>query len=196
MSYNAKNLSYGNLKPVFLQMKSTQSLPNTESKDPPFLQKLRGEFSQGDPARQEHPIARPKRLKAADDEDDEPVYLQDDGKVILSNDQFKALLSTEGGTSDKVQQESSTAKDLKGPSSPSNRDEQGLDEKNSEKLPEKQPQAAIGASQKRRLAKVIGNIEEGVETERQVKTPHSAKTKRPKKGKRLKLSFDEDASGT
>lgn len=60
------------------------------------------------------------------------------------------------------------------------------------RVPKMQQAAAIGASNKRRIAKVVGDEDEGVAKPEGGDSAQQKSKPKAKKGKKLKLSFDED----
>ncbi|KAL8852355.1 MAG: hypothetical protein Q9221_002739 [Calogaya cf. arnoldii] len=173
MSFNAKNLTY-------------------ESNDPSFLRKLRGEFGGTDSARHQRPQARPTKLRSADEDDDQPVYVHDqDSSETLSKAEYDALLkappteqqSVKEGQSDTDVQTSKQleAQPLESP--------EGHPQS---KLAAKEKTAAIGGSSKKRSAKVVGDDASSDEVQKPKTDLQAAKKDGPKKIKKMKLSFEDD----
>ncbi|KAK4696515.1 hypothetical protein P7C71_g1414, partial [Lecanoromycetidae sp. Uapishka_2] len=169
MSFNSKNLIY-------------------ESNEPAFLRQLRGQHGNVDSARHERPLARPKKQVKDGEEDDQPTYVVEDTQDILSKTDYESLLKNEADE-----------QDAKGPLPfPRAVPKEGLyvdanNESARETASTKKPVAAIGASNKRRLAKVVGNEEKKVDELVGGDPSTSAKKAAAKKSKKVKLSFDEEA---
>ena len=68
-------------------------LISTDGSQPAFLQRLRGQLQSGDTARHEHPVARNKRVKKDEDEDDAPTYVMEETNQSLSKEEYDALVS-------------------------------------------------------------------------------------------------------
>ncbi|KAH6883077.1 hypothetical protein BKA58DRAFT_434832 [Alternaria rosae] len=151
-----------------------------DSSQPAFLQRLRGQLTSGDTARHEHPIARNKRMKKDDDEDDAPTYVMEETNQSLSKEEYDALVS---GKDDKEGGEPAA-------------DEAGKKKDSDAKFQSKDKIAEVGAvSKKRKAAKIIGDDQDesmkGEETD--VKKPETKSVKKPKKkAKAVKLTFGED----
>lgn len=65
-----------------------------EAQEPPFLRRLREQQAgRGDPDRHERPLARPRRAKKDDDEDDGPTYVDEATNSTLSKEEYAALVS-------------------------------------------------------------------------------------------------------
>lgn len=172
---------------------SQNSLRIKESNDPSFLRKLRGEFGGTDSARQQRPQARPKKLRNADEEDDDqPVYVHDqDPSEILSKAEYDALLkpsSTEqrpvGEVSPDTGVQASKEIEVLPQTNPKGQARQ--------ELASKERTAAIGGSSKKRSAKVVADDASWDEHSKPKKESQAAKKHGPKKGKKVKLSFDDD----
>ncbi|KAI9796967.1 MAG: hypothetical protein M1825_006281 [Sarcosagium campestre] len=95
MAFNAKNLSY-------------------ELKEPSFLRKLKSQYGGGDAQRHERPIARPKRLRTGDDEDDEPTYVDDETNQTISKDEYLTLVEGSAEQSSHAQEKNQEVDDPKG----------------------------------------------------------------------------------
>lgn len=181
MAFNAKNLQY-------------------DKQEPTFLRRLKGQFS-GLDGRHNVQIARPKkdRLKTGDDDEDDPVILDETGEKIEKAEFEKRM---KGG-----EDETEAAVDGSG------RERTETNEQVDAKQAERQKVAEIGSSssnaKKRKAGKVIGGDEENERDqvdrslEPATSTSHGGTIKTPstkqnpvpkKKGKKIKLSFD-DAEG-
>ncbi|RMJ28605.1 hypothetical protein PHISP_00565 [Aspergillus sp. HF37] len=171
MSFNAKNLSY-------------------ETKDPPFLQKLRGQY--GDTSgRLERPIARPRKPKE-DNDDDEPTYVDEESNEVISKEEYNALV-----------RESNPEEEVQDPEQKQEQEQDkaasktDMDEVNTDQQPptSKQKLAEIGGPKKRKQAKVVG--EESASADKGEK-PVEGGSREPKpkkkteKKKKIKLSFDDE----
>lgn len=179
MSFNAKNLSYG----MFLHIYQVGVFINCslESKEPAFLRRLRSEHAAGDTSRHERPLARPRKLgDAGKFDDDDPTYVDEQNHEVITREAYEALVLKSGTAAPEsgklVEHALSEAATTGEPA----KEESGS----------KETIAGIGGSTKRRLAKVVGDEEEIKEalheSEKDTRTP-----KRGKKGKKIKLSFDD-----
>lgn len=153
---------------------------------PAFLRRLRGEIGgqTDDPDRHVDAVARPKRPKRLDaDEDDGPTYVMEDSSATLTKDEYEALLKEQAKETASVSKTDEGASAAKG-------DRNG---KATQKL------GSIGAAKKRKVAKVVGGEDEGsaddaktaITMEAIVTTMKSDKKKLPKKKKaKVKINFD------
>ncbi|KAI4263721.1 MAG: hypothetical protein L6R42_001143 [Xanthoria sp. 1 TBL-2021] len=174
MSFNAKNLTY-------------------ESSDPSFLRKLRGEFGGTDSARQQRPQARPKKLRNADEEDDDqPVYVHDqDPSEALSKAEYDALLKPPS-TKQHSAEEGQPDTDVQTFNETEARLQESREGQAQRGLEVKERTAAIGGSSKKRSAKVVADDASSDEVQKPKTESQAAKKQGPKKGKKMKLSFEED----
>lgn len=151
-----------------------------DSQEPAFLQKLRGQY--GDTSgRLERPIERVRKAKnPKDDEDDEPVYVDEESNEVISKEDYKALVK-----GDPQSEEASAAgkaaesEDKTQSSAESSKAQSNLTE--------------IGGQKKRKQVKVIGE-ETKPESEPAAEEPlaKASASRKPKKAKKIKLSFDEE----
>ncbi|KAJ6102802.1 hypothetical protein N7486_005229 [Penicillium sp. IBT 16267x] len=144
-----------------------------EAQEPAFLQRLRGQYSGDTSGRLERPAARNKKLRdPKDEEDDEPVYVDEESNEVITKEEYKALVEppkdNETNTKDP-----STAEGHKKPAEP---------------ITKQSNLTEAGAQRKRKQAKVVGE-ENKPESEAPVA---QEKPKKPKKAKKIKLSFDEE----
>ncbi|KAL8785522.1 MAG: hypothetical protein Q9213_003348 [Squamulea squamosa] len=174
MSFNSKNLTY-------------------DSNEPSFLRKLRGEFGSTDLARQQRPQARPRRQKIADDEDDDqPVYVHDKNpSEYLSKTEYNAMFkapSTEQQLVEVAQQDadSQASREIQAPCQ-ADPEEQAQQESST-----KERTAGIGGFSKKRSAKVVGDHDSSEEFQQSKTEPLAPKKQGLKKGKKMKLSFEDD----
>ncbi|EXJ56062.1 hypothetical protein A1O7_08993 [Cladophialophora yegresii CBS 114405] len=181
MAFNPKNLQYN-------------------KQEPAFLRKLKGEFG-GLDGRHNVQIARPKkdRLKTGDDDEDEPVIVDEQGERI-EKAEFERRVNGEG------EDEGYTPATTEDPKVSELGAEQGT------KQSERQRVAEIGSSataKKRKLGKFVGGEGENQPSESdkddkqrrlakgqtdEVHPAQKAATAPKKKGKKIKLSFDEPES--
>jgi Domain of unknown function (DUF4604) len=164
-----------------------------DSSLPPFLQRLHNSSTLNGASldgRHERAIARPKRARDANaDKEDEPVFVDEETGEVVSGEQLKALVEGEqaepGGTEEELAAED------------------GKEETAKEK--DKQT-ATIGASRKRKAAKVIGGDVSDEDTQAassagkekrggQAKIGGATEKKAKGKGKKVKLSFGDDEEG-
>lgn len=148
-----------------------------DAKQPAFLQKLRGQYGDGT-GRLERPALRPTRLKVNnDDDDDEPTYLDEESNEVISKEEYKALVGESGPKGEDEAGES--AKDKSTGDQDKSQTEVSTNKQNN--LTE------VGGQRKRKKAKVVG--EDNAEAEEVLPKATSKKSKKPKK---IKLSFDEE----
>ncbi|KAJ5946277.1 hypothetical protein N7454_003116 [Penicillium verhagenii] len=144
-----------------------------EAQEPAFLQRLRGQYGGDTSGRLERPAARPKKIKdPKDEEDDEPVYVDEESNQVITKEEYKALVEPpkedETNTGD-----SSIAEG---------------DRKPTEPIAKQSNLTEVGGQRKRKQAKVVGE-----ENKPESESPTVEKTpKKPKKAKKIKLSFDEE----
>ncbi|KAJ5713079.1 uncharacterized protein N7483_010260 [Penicillium malachiteum] len=148
-----------------------------EAKQPAFLQKLRGQYGSDTSGRLEQPALRPRKAKdPKDEEEDEPVYIDEESNEVISKEEYKAL--AQGET---TKEEDGTSK---GPTLAEEGQTQGESSVKQSNLTE------VGGQRKRKQAKVVGEEENKAEPE---ETPKATeKPKKSKKGKKIKLSFDDE----
>lgn len=130
--------------------------------------------------RHERPLARQRKLKNEDD-DDEPTYVDEDSHDTISKAEYDKMV--------KASDEVLAGGDVE--QGPIGTDAKPPEEKESsaDTLPKKEAVAAIGASGKRRLAKVVGEEDDFVGEQR---IPRNGKKPPAKKTKKVKLSFAQD----
>ena len=162
-----------------------------ESNEPAFLRRLRSEHGDRDSSRHERQLARPRKQVQEGEEDDQPTYVVEDSQDTLSKAEYEALI-----TADNADQKDENDVPLPANSSHSiGEAEPTKDEVTREAALVKQRVAGIGSSTKRRLAKVVGDEEgeDGAVPEKGDSGKNSKKL-RPKKVKKVKLSFDEEGT--
>lgn len=151
---------------------------------PPFLQRMQ-QANTGLDGRHERAIARPRKAKNADDEeDDAPTYVDEDTNHTLSKEEYAALVK-----SDEQVAEEAPVK--------ANKDISEADD--NEVALKKEKVAVIGPSKKRPIGKVVGVDESEDTTVSEDKQKHrvsidkkSDTLKPKKKSKKIKLSFNDD----
>ncbi|KAJ5178191.1 uncharacterized protein N7500_000890 [Penicillium coprophilum] len=148
-----------------------------EAKQPAFLQKLRGQYGDNT-GRLERPALRPTRLKVNDDDDDdEPTYLDEESNKVISKEEYNALVGESGlkeeGEAGNSSKDNSTGDQDKSKTELATSKQNNLTE--------------VGGQRKRKQAKVVG--EDNAEASEAQPKATSKKSKKPKK---IKLSFDED----
>ncbi|KAI9679028.1 MAG: hypothetical protein M1829_001698 [Trizodia sp. TS-e1964] len=163
MSFKAKNLSY-------------------ELKEPSFLRKLKSEIGGSAEHRHERPLARPRKAKEADD-DDEPTYVDEESHETITKAEYEVLVA-----------ESAVDRNQKG-AAPDPLKSEGLQPKINDNLaaaglaaPEQI--ADIGARKKRKVGKVVGGDDEVLKETVDEMPKTSDRT--AKKKKKVKLSFEQD----
>lgn len=168
-----------------------------ESTLPPLLQRLHDQKAgYGDQDRHERPIARPKRAKAHEDED-EPTVIDESGETVSKEELAK--MTSAGGQNDQAEplQEGGNVT-----GSVTNKDEALVSGALPDSGTSHQDQKLTDgtATKKRKVAKVIGGADpEDDETapkgERDDSTVIQAKKRTKKKAKPVKLGFGEDDDG-
>jgi len=159
---------------------------------PPFLQRLHAQKAgRGDQDRHERPLARPKREKVYDEED-EPTVVDESGEV-LSVREVKALENPGGAVEGVVQsgQDEGKAEDA----------ETGLDGVNGvgngRSVEQRVTTGLVEPTKKRKVGKVVGEAA-GEEHTEKAATGDSGKLSQPtkkvakKKAKPVKLAFDDE----
>jgi len=126
---------------------------------------------------------RPQKARDNNDDDDAPVYVDEESNEVITKEEYRALV---GGTA--------------------NQTEDGTKDQPTEKEdktePPKEPTAKqsnlteVGGQKKRKQARVVGEDKPGAEeakpeSEGKPKASASA-SRKPKKAKKIKLSFDEE----
>ncbi|CAG8034336.1 unnamed protein product [Penicillium salamii] len=149
-----------------------------DAKQPAFLQKLRGEYGDNS-GRLERPAVRATRLKVnKDDDDDEPIYVDEESNEVISKEEYKTLV---GGSESKGEEKDDPAKDKSG------------DETHPQAEASKQSNLTeVGGQRKRKQVKVVGEGNAEVKAEAEGEEQPKPTTKKPKKAKKIKLSFDEE----
>ena len=178
---------------------------------PPFLQRLHNSnASSGLDGRHEFAVARPKRARNPDaDEEDEPAYVDEGTGEVISREEYAALVSSEGKRDDAEERDVGQGGVESGDKA-AEAGKQTKSLKENEKEKEKENLAAIGGGpRKRKAVKVIGSAESEDEDAKEKSdskpkpdsTPGGAKkgasgsaSKQGKKGKgkKIKLSFGDD----
>ena len=174
MAFNSKNLHY-------------------DKQEPAFLRKLKGEFGNLD-GRHNVQIARPKkdRLKTGDDDEDEPVIVDEQGERIEKAEFERRVKGEDEVDKPGTTEDSHVSK---------------AEEAESTKHIERQKVSEIGNAKKRKVVKVVGEEEEGDRSKPNNSQQQpgesskdsadqavAAKKDNPvpkKKAKKIKLSFDE-----
>jgi len=153
---------------------------------PPFLQRLRALNSAGD-GRHERPLARPKRARNADDEEeDAPMYVDERGVEMRAEEVRVMKMGGEG------------AKGEGGGGAEGTGGGDGREEREERTL---EKAAVIGAGRRRKAGRVVGAAdEEGgkdgageiAESPAEKGAPPYGPSKPKKKPKKVKLSFGDD----
>ena len=164
-----------------------------ETKEPSFLRKLKSEYGGGS-SRHERPLARPRRQKAEDEEDDGPTYVQEETQDMISKEEYAVMLD----------RDRNIVRDEKNPESVEGNPVQCTDldvdkELSTRQRTQKQQQlAVIGAPKKRKMTKVVGDDQSKSSFGEAQRINESTEliTKPKKSKKKIKLSFDDDDSIT
>lgn len=158
-----------------------------EANEPAFLRRLKAEHGGGDSSRHERPLARPRKQMKDGEEDDEPTYVVEASQDTLSKEEYEALVK--GKVHDKAVNEETSSST---PSLAISKFNEKDDAHPSRNEPAKQKVAAIGASNKRRLVKVVGDEDDEAASLVKGEPARQARTPKAKKGKKVKLSFDAE----
>ena len=134
-------------------------------------------------------MARPRRQVKEGEEDDQPTYVLEESQDTLSKTECEALIAAANASTDDEKHIPSSEK----LSHDVEEDDSRKDEVVKEAVLVKRPVAGIGGSVKRKLAKVIGTEEEGEEASDNLDTGQTTEKIKVKKGKKIKLSFDEES---
>lgn len=173
----------------------SKDLSYDTSNEPAFLRRLRAQNS-GQDDRHERPVARPQRLQK-DTEDDDPTYVVEGSDETLSKAEYEALVS--GKSKDNSETADGEFVGVTGESEGSEPKASGAlpdveeDEAEAERRKKRMVEAGAG-SKKRKVAKVVGADEEegGKQDGDEVKQTKSVSKKAKKKGKPIKLSFEDE----
>ena len=133
-------------------------------------------------------MARPRRQVKEGEEDDQPTYVVEDSQDTLSKAECEALIAAAIASTDDEKHVPSSEKSSHGVE----KGESRKDEVATEAVLVKQPVAGIGGSIKRKSAKVIGTEEEDETASDKKDSGKTSKKIRIKKGKKIKLPFDEE----
>lgn len=159
--------------------------------EPAFLRRIR-ESNSGHNDRHERPVARPQRPRDPNaDEEDAPIYV-DEGGDTLSKAEYDAMVKqTEDGTNDATTAATKPDETVGGSVVG---ELQGTEPLASGAIRGgKAVLVDAGVSKKRKVAKIVGGEDEGVkEGEGEVERRKPVVKKVKKKGKPIKLSFDDD----
>ena len=181
--FNAKNLSYGKTTYLLAQVLSLMLTNSIESNEPSFLRKLRGEYGGAKDVRHERPLARPRKEVTDGEDEDQPTYVVEGSQDTMSKQEYEALMrkgeeSGRGEGKDQTGDEGAVITE-------------GLQKEENSHVGTgsglaKERVAAIGGAKKKRNITAIGadDKEDGQQGE-------GKKQRKPKKGKKVKLSFDE-----
>ena len=160
-----------------------------ELEEPSFLRKLKSEYGRANSVRHERPLARPRKTKTAEDNDDEPTYVDEGSHDTLTKQQYEAMLSAENVPS--LMSKGDAVTDAKAVDDNSTEHQGPTTSRFREVAPPKiELVAAIGTTGKRRIGRVVG---EGVPSDeiQADRTPDLRLKKPTKKAKKIKLSFDD-----
>ncbi|KAL8694473.1 MAG: hypothetical protein Q9218_000886 [Villophora microphyllina] len=170
MAFNPKGLTY-------------------DSNEPAFLRKLRGEFGGSDTARSQRQQPRPRQTNV--DEEDEPVYVHDENPhTPISRADYEALMKVPN-----TDQPSPKEAQAGGTRAANNADTETTVDAASDVMGEvhsRQENATIGGISKKRTAKKIEEDASADEAHPAITRPRAMKKQGSKKGKKPKLSFQDD----
>ena len=156
-----------------------------ESNEPAFLRRLRGEYGDRDSSRHERPLARPRKQVQDGEEDDQPTFVVEESQDTLSKAEYEALAADNADNENNVHTSAKTNHSVE-------QAQARQEEVTRGPTVVEQHIAGIGGSTKRRLAKVIGDEEEDEVAPKKGDSRKNSKNARAKKGKKMKLSFDEE----
>ena len=158
-----------------------------ESKEPAFLRKLRSEYGGGDSSRHERPLARARKPKDPKDlDDDAPTYINEHSQDVVSKEAYEAMISKDEPAAPN-QTESPHRAEIGG-----DVQKETYSEQSAEKPISKEATASIGNSRRKRLAKVVGDDSDIIQTSNKQDTEEKPeRSKRVKRSKKIKLSFDK-----
>ena len=151
------------------------------------MQRLRSEYGGGDSGRHERPVARARKPKDPKDlDDDAPTYVDEQSQDVVSKEAYEAMISkdkpaasNQTDTPDRAEMGDDTHKGT-------------TRKRTAEKSIPTEATASIGKSRRKRLAKVVGDDSETIQKGNQEDREESPeRSKRVKKSKKIKLSFDE-----
>lgn len=157
----------------------------SDSKDPPFIQRLKGHYG-STTGRLEQPIARPRKQKR-DDEDDEPTYVDEESNEVISKEEYKALFQESNPKDDEHPEQEPADKEQNALGS----DEEDNVDTGKDAPASKQNVVEIGGPKKRKQAKVVGEENKEPEVGEELREAPAARKPKQKK-KKIKLSFDEE----
>ncbi|PGH27672.1 hypothetical protein AJ80_00687 [Polytolypa hystricis UAMH7299] len=171
MSFKAKNLSY-------------------ERNEPAFLRKLRGQYGEGDRAPQQRRPVKPK----SHDDDDEPTYVDEESNEIISKEEYKALLEGGEGGPTGEQNEGEEGKregeDGEDKLSPENAKAKAAVELETARPVQQFGQ--IGGAKKRKQGRIVGESGQEEQREPPEQTETNRTANKPKKKRKIKLTFEEE----
>ena len=155
-----------------------------------FLRRLKGEYG-GESARHERPLARPRKQNIGEDEDGEPTYVQENSHDTISKAEYEALVKD-------AEVEKHDRKTVAPATAATNKLERPLakpDETRQDPAPWMAQVAGIGANAKKRSAKVVGE-DHGIGDSEHLNVGCAVTGTRPKtkRGKKVKLSFNEESA--
>lgn len=132
--------------------------------------------------RLERPVERARKPRnPKDDDDNAPVYVDEESNEVISREEYKALV--EGDAPKQEENEVSS----KGPVTAEG---EGKTQSRGESTATKQSNLTeIGGQKKRKQVKVVGEEDKPETEEERSKAPVSRK---PKKARKIKLSFDQE----
>lgn len=148
---------------------------------------VRGEHGLRNSSRHERPLARPRKQVEEGDKDDEPTYVVEESQDTLSKAEYEALVTT----NDADEQTENSMPSSTGVRYSSEEAEPGKDEVSRGVALAKQQVAGIGCSNKRRLPKIVCDEEKDEAPPEESGSRKKHEKIKVKKGKKMKLSFDE-----
>lgn len=165
-------------------------MQDLESKEPPFLRRLKNEHGGRNSERHDLPIARSLKQKSEKDDDNEPLYIHEETQNTVSKDEFNAFLDFQANV-ELVTRELSPP--WKSQSSIAHEGSLGEIERAVNIPVSKQQEAIVGGNLKKRTAKIIvADFEDEITQEKNASSCKRRTCSSTKKGGKVKLSFDED----
>ena len=183
MSFKSKDLSYGWL----LQPSSNcADIVCSEAAEPSFLRKLRGHYG-SQPDTQTQVSNRPRKAKADREDDDAPVYITEDGHDAISKREFENMLQESQKYDSKKNGEEPAADSNDSVEAPN-----GITTDDKEEPPQaKEAHVVIGNASKRKIGKMVGTQVQDIESDPAPSKENKRTAVPKKKGKKVKLSFDD-----
>ena len=146
---------------------------------------MRSQYGGKDGQRHENPQARPKRLRDEDGDDDEPVYIDAESNETVSRQDYQALSD---GKQDQLASKEQPHEKL----TAGDHAEHPSGEEQRPKAPSGKDVAGIGLKKKTKKVRAIGEDVDEIDLDgEKQEVDETAKSTKPKRKKKIKLSFDQ-----